>query len=319
MAAPQTILTTVTAVDTLSDEIKAFTLAPVDGELPGFTSGSHVIVQMPDGETTHANAYSLVNLPGQNIFCIAVKREPQSRGGSRYMHEQVQVGSTLAVSPPANLFALATCDGPHILIAGGIGITPFMSHIAALDQAGAAFELHYSYRDASVAAYVDVLRQYQGSGRVVLYDNSQGQKLDLPALMGRLDAHSHVYACGPQVLMDAVVAEAGKVLPAEHVHLEQFGKQAVKDAHTFTVTLARSGKEVEVGPDESILHAIERKAKVKVECLCREGYCGTCETVLLGGQALHLDQYLDDTEKAAQNKIMICVSRAHQGPLVLDL
>ena len=319
MATLPTILTTVTAVDTLSDEIKAFTLAPVSGVLPEFTSGSHVIVQMTDGDARYANAYSLVNLPGENVFRIAVKREPQSRGGSRFMHESVVVGSQLTLSPPANLFALAAGDGPHILIAGGIGITPFMSHIAALDQTGAAFELHYSYRDARVAAYVDTLRQYQGRGRIVLYDNSQGQSLDIPGLMQRLDAHSHVYACGPQVLMDAVVAEAGKVMPAEHVHLEQFGKQAVQDAHTFTVTLARSGKAVEVGPDESILHAIERKAKVKVECLCREGYCGTCETVLLGGEALHLDQYLDEAEKAAQNKIMICVSRARQGPLVLDL
>jgi ferredoxin len=125
--------------------------------------------------------------------------------------------------------------------------------------------------------------------------------------------------CGPQGLIDDVSAKCAGRLAPDHLHVERFSIVAPEVADSFAVTLARSGLEISVGPDESILQAIERQTSVEIHCLCREGYCGTCETALLAGEAEHYDQYLDDEEKAAQNKILICVSRAKGRTLTLDL
>jgi ferredoxin-NADP reductase len=314
------ILTEVIAIEQLASDIKAFTLKAVHGALPGFSSGSHIIVQMQDGKHHYANAYSLTNLSDTpQVFQIAVKRGANSRGGSLFMHEAVAVGSRLSVSAPANLFTLAGGPGPHLFIAGGIGITPFIAHMTALDAVGGGYQLHYAFRGADSAAFVEELGARQGAGGVHLYDSVVGNRLDVAALLAAAPPDAHVYVCGPQGLIDDVSAKCAGRLAPDHLHVEQFSVAAPAAAEGFAVTLARSGLEIVVGPDESILQAIERQTSVSINCLCREGYCGTCETVLLAGEAEHYDQYLDDEEKAAQNKILICVSRAKAGTLTLDL
>lgn len=310
-------LTEVIAIEQLASDIKAFTLQAVDGALPGFRSGSHIIVQMQDGERSFANAYSLINVSdAPQVFRIAVKQDANSRGGSRFMHASVRLGSRLTVSAPANLFALADGPGPHLFIAGGIGITPFIAHMAELDAAGGSYQLHYAFRGTDTAAFVDELSI---RADVHLYDSTAGARLDVAALLAAAQTGAHVYVCGPQGLIDAVSASsAGRIAP-DHLHVERFAATAPATTDSFTVTLARAGLEITVNADESILTAIERQTSLAINCLCREGYCGTCETALLAGDALHYDQYLDDAEKAAQNKILICVSRAKDGVLTLDL
>jgi len=297
----------VIAIEQIARDVKAFTLKALDGTLPGFGSGSHIVVQLQNG---HANAYSLTNL-FDGTYQIAVKRDAASCGGSRFLHEQVRVGSRLPVSAPANLFALADGPGPHLFIAGGIGITPFIAHMAALQAAGGAYQLHYAFRGADTAAFVAALRGRDG---VRLYDSALGQRLEVAALLDGLPAQAQVYVCGPQRLIDAVSAQCRNPL-----HVERFSAAVPEADDGFAVTLARSGLQIRVEPDESILQAIERQTALQVQCLCREGYCGTCETALLAGEAAHYDQYLDQAEKAAQNKILICVSLAKGGTLTLDL
>jgi ferredoxin-NADP reductase len=68
------------------------------------------------------------------------------------MHAQLAEGDILQISPPNNLFALHATSGRQILIAGGIGITPFMSQMEELQASGAAFELHYAFRSREQAA-----------------------------------------------------------------------------------------------------------------------------------------------------------------------
>lgn len=311
------LLTEVVAIDQLACDINAFTLKAVDGALPGFSSGSHIIVQMQDGERQYTNAYSLTNVSdAPDVYQIAVKLDANSCGGSRFMHESVGVGNRLAVSAPANLFALADGSGPHLFIAGGIGITPFIAHMAALAAEGESYQLHYAFRGADNAAFVEALRTRPS---VQLYDSAAGQRLDVQALLAAAPVGAQVYVCGPQGLIDAVTAHSAGRIAAGHLHVERFAASAPESVDSFTVTLARAGLDITVNADESILAAIERQTSLEINCLCREGYCGTCETALLAGEAEHYDQYLDDEEKAAQNKILICVSRAKGATLTLDL
>ncbi|MDN0084196.1 PDR/VanB family oxidoreductase [Crenobacter sp. SG2305] len=319
MSTLQTIATEVIAIDALTADIKQFTLQPLDGALPPFDSGSHIVVQLGLAERPCANAYSLINDAAEGVFKIAVKHDAASLGGSRHLHEAVSIGSRLMVSPPANLFRLADTLGRHVFVAGGIGITPFIAHMQALERQGGCYTLHYAFRGANSAAFGDMLEARRRDGLAQLYDTTTGKRPDLAAIVAGLAPDDHLYVCGPTSLIDAVTAAAvGRIAP-ERLHVERFSAQPLDDGAAFTVQLARSGATVTVDADESILAAIERQTDVAVECLCREGYCGTCETALLDGEVLHRDQYLDEADRAAQKKIMICVSRAKSRSLTLDL
>jgi len=317
----QMLAARVTGVEQVTPLIKRFTLTRQDGQpLPDFTGGSHIIVQMKDADgRQHSNAYSLMSDPRQTAsYQIGVRLEEQSKGGSAFMHQQVEVGTELMISTPNNLFAIDPKAGKHILIAGGIGITPFLSQVHELRDAGADYQLHYAFRSPEHGAFHDELSAGPHAERTRTYADSLGQSLNLAELMGNLDSDAHVYVCGPKPLIDAVIATGKKLgLADERVHWEQFAAAPITGG-AFTLVLAKSGQELRVEEGMSILKAIE-KANVDVECLCREGVCGTCETRILEGQAEHNDQYLSDDEKAAQQTMMICVSRARGERLVLDL
>jgi ferredoxin-NADP reductase len=320
MNARESITVDVVAVEQLTPLIKRFTLALPDGApLPAFSGGAHVLVSMQDGERWYHNAYSLLSSPHDTRqYQIAVRREEASRGGSAFMHERVQVGTRLAIGTPANLFELAPGAKKHVFIAGGIGITPFLAQLAEHAAGGLDLELHYAYRSPEHGAFVDELKAGAHAANVHCYVDSEGQRLDLLKLFKSLPADAHVYVCGPQGLNDAVYANAALLgWPKAQLHSEQFAAGDT-GGQAFTVVLAKSGIELEVAEDETILKAIER-AGVTVESLCREGVCGTCEVAILEGEADHRDQYLDDDEKAAQKTILLCVSRAKSSRLVIDL
>ncbi|MDF3835471.1 PDR/VanB family oxidoreductase [Cupriavidus basilensis] len=317
----QSMRVTVTRIEDVTPQIKRFTMAlPEGGPMPGFTGGGHVIVQMEDGGQRYSNAYSLMNSPeDRSCYQIGVRREERSKGGSAFMHDKVRAGDTLTITTPNNMFALREQAQHHVLIAGGIGITPFMSQLHDLRRRGARYELHYAFRSPEHGAFRDELAGAPDSGRIRFYADSLGQKLDLGGLLGGLQDGAHVYVCGPQPLIDAVRNTAATLgVPKDRVHWEQFAA-TVQNGGAFSVVLAKSGKTVEVASGETILKAIEREHAASVDCLCREGVCGTCETRILDGEAQHFDQYLSDDEKAAQKTMMICVSRARGQRIVLDL
>lgn len=146
-------------VEQITPLVKRFTLvSPTGAPLPAFSGGSHIIVQMQDGEQRYSNAYSLMSSPlDTTSWQIAVRLESPSKGGSRFMHQRVRPGDTLTVSTPNNLFAIEPQARKHLLIAGGIGITPFLSHIPELEQRQADWQLHYCFHDADNNAFVDAL------------------------------------------------------------------------------------------------------------------------------------------------------------------
>jgi len=310
----------VTAVESITPLVKCFTLQHKDGvPLPAFSAGSHIIVQMQDNNGRYfSNAYSLISDPlVTDYYQIAVRLEEPSKGGSVFMHQQVVVDTELSITAPNNLFPVHPQAKKHLLIAGGIGITPFLAQLYELNRQNASHELHYAFRSGEHAAFQNGLNK--STSPVYFYNGEQGQRLDLTALLTGLSEGTHIYVCGPQSLTNDVLATAEHLGIAKScLHKEQFVASKGSDG-AFTVVLARSGCELQVEAGVSILQAIEHSNVAEVECLCREGVCGTCETTILDGQAEHLDQYLTDEEKASGKTLMICVSRSRSERLVLDL
>ncbi|WP_272522925.1 PDR/VanB family oxidoreductase [Providencia sp. PROV202] len=314
----QKIAVNVSRIEQVSPTIKMFEFVAQEGQLSPFSAGSHVTVHM-DEQAGLQRAYSLISDPQQcDRYCISVLRDQNSKGGSVFMHDNIAQGDALYLSPAQNFFALAQeQDSKHILIAGGIGITPFLSYLYELEHSGMDFELHYGFSDKATAAFVDELQARIGA-RLFTYDKSQGQRMSVTTLIQSQPKNSHVYVCGPERLINEAIEQGNQHLGSAQVHFENFGEVA-SEGDSFEVHFQRSGFSIQVAEDQSILQVIEADKRIKVECMCRNGVCGTCETAILEGEADHRDLYLDDDEKAEQKTMMLCVSRAKGKRLVLDL
>ncbi|MER2474620.1 PDR/VanB family oxidoreductase [Photorhabdus laumondii] len=311
----------VTNIETITPTVKRFTLKPSQNrQLPSFIGGSHIFVHMENGDNYYNNAYSLLTSPfDSQYYQIAIKREEHSRGGSVFMHEKVAIGDKLVISEPNNLFALSSEAKKHILIAGGIGITPFLSHLHELKQKNMDYELHYCYRNPDEGAFTQELMASEFNDKIIYHVSSEGSRLELDTLIPRLPEGSHIYTCGSKTLNEGVKQSAQKAkFPDHQLHFEQFMVED-KTGDAFTLILARSGVELEVDNESTILQTIERNSTVSVESLCREGICGTCEVAILEGEADHRDHYFSDEEKESQTSMLICCSRAKGKRLVLDL
>jgi ferredoxin-NADP reductase len=314
----ETIAVEVAAVTAVTPLIKLFTLRQRDGKaMPPFSGGSHIVVVMKGRERTYRNPYSLLGSPGDlGCYKIAVRRDDAGRGGSLFMHQQVQVGTRLDIAHPVNLFPLAKLARRHILIAGGVGITPIMAMIHDLGASETPWELHYGFRGPEHDHFGRVLQE-QHRDLVTLYDDSRGLRPNLAEILANRPLGTHVYTCGPGPMIDAVEQTALSAgWPRSHIHHERFAAPAAGEA--FDAFLVRSKINVHVSSGQSLLEAIEA-AGVDAPYLCRGGACGQCETDVLAvdGHLVHRDVWLSAEDRASGKKIMTCVSRAH-GTLQLD-
>jgi dimethylamine monooxygenase subunit B len=315
-----TIAVRVLAVEQVTPQVKHFTFAPISGaELPAFSGGSHIIVVMCGAQRVYRNPYSLMSSPNElGNYQISVLRVEASRGGSAFMHEQVRVGSELEIAHPVNLFGLVKLARKHLLLAGGIGITPFMAQLHDLRLANVPYELHYATRSPQHGAYCDLIAQAEPE-RVHLYHDSARRFIDFEDLLSRQPLGTHVYVCGPAGMITRVL-DTARVLgwPDSHVHYEKFSAPPTGDA--FDVYLQKSALALHVLPDQSLLEAIEA-AGVDAPYLCRGGVCGFCraEVIAVDGELVHNDHFLSGDEKASGKLIMPCVSRARCRKLVLNL
>lgn len=311
-----------------ADGVRSFELRPDKGtSLPAAQAGSHIDVHIPGGLVRQ---YSITNPGEHQCYVIGVNLDAKSRGGSQHMHEKLQVGDRLQISAPRNHFQLNEQASLSVLIAGGIGITPLLAMVRRLLSLDLAFVLYYCARSRDRAAFVDELgglvRDVPKARLETVFDDEAGvASLDLSAVIERHPG-AHFYCCGPAPLLDAFVS-ASSVIDPEHVHVEYFagasaasGTPAGQDATSsaFKVRLARSNIEVEVLPHVSILDALANRG-VSVLNSCREGICGSCETAVLEGTPDHRDRVLSPSERAANNTMMVCVSRCHGASLLLDL
>ncbi|MER5748865.1 PDR/VanB family oxidoreductase [Streptomyces sp. NPDC002088] len=310
----------VAEVTEVTPQIRTLRLIREDGAaFAPYEAGAHIDVTGPTGVLRQ---YSLCSPPDEpSSLLIAVKREPDSRGGSAALHE-VSAGDRVEIGEPRNLLSLAAGADRHILVAGGIGITPLLSMAYELHARSSDFELHYFARSREDAAFVDLLeRRAEFRDRVRLRFGVP--RADQPALLAGvaqgLTPVSHVYTCGPQGFMDQVTSVFAAVVGAEHVHVEHFVATEVDTSgdRPFTVELD-TGEVFEVPVGKSILAVLEENG-LEVFKSCEEGICGSCVSGVLDGTPDHRDHCLSVADKASGTQIALCVSRALSEKLVVEL
>ena len=223
-----------------AQDICSLELVAEEGELPAFTAGAHLDVHLPNGLVRQ---YSLCNDPLETgRYVIAVLRDPGSRGGSRAVHELVPEGATLSVSAPKNHFPLAEEAPRHLLLAGGIGVTPMLAMAERLSGLGADFELHYCTRSRARTAFVERIASSRYAARTRHHYDDAGEKFDVAVLLKASAAGTHLYVCGPQGFMDAVLGAArAQGWPEERLHFEFFGAASAAQAAPSTASMKPCG------------------------------------------------------------------------------
>lgn len=296
--------------------------APDFSPLPAATAGAHIDLVLTQGLT---RSYSLLNAPGEcHRYWVAVQKDPQSRGGSSWIHQHLKAGDRVQVQAPRNHFALVEDPSPVVLIGGGIGITPLVAMVAQLHQRQTPWTLYYSARTRARAAFVGHLQDLQaasgGLGELHLNFDQEpgGQMLDLAAIVKAAPAEAHFYACGPAPMLAAYQTAASQ-RPPERVHWEHFSAApAAPPAGGFQVHLARSARSFTIAPGVSILDTLLDNG-VSVSYSCMEGVCGACETRVIAGEVDHKDLILTPSEQAQNKTMMICCSGCKGTELTLDL
>jgi ferredoxin-NADP reductase/predicted pyridoxine 5'-phosphate oxidase superfamily flavin-nucleotide-binding protein len=312
---------TVASVVRETDRIKSFRLMTIDGSrLPPFTPGAHLPLHITlcDGTSIKRN-YSILSDPRErDHYDIAVLLEPEGKGGSRFMHERATKGDIIKVETPQNYFPLSDDAQHSILIAGGIGITPILSMIRVLAAQQASFEVHYAARSALHLAYREEVEFLTGGqGRYYLSEGPAATRLNLGHLLSTPHAGTHVYVCGPVRMIEAVrELAATRAWRSDQIHFESFGVQSRVDDRDIKVRLARSGRSFSVPKHRTILEILIG-ADVQVPYDCERGECGMCVTGVIEGEPDHRDLCLSNDER--KHSMCLCVSRAKDGDLLLDL
>jgi len=317
----------VSEVRTETPLIRRIRLAHPQGQaLAPLASGAHLQVMVPG--LPERRCYSIVQLSSAEAldaaprsYWIAVRREEPSRGGSTWMH-QLKVGDAVTVGEPRNEFPLHAAqagEAPAVLIAGGIGITPIASHAAALTAQQRPFVLHYSSRSRDQFALLDELKALCGDTLRLHADDDAATRLDLAALLDGCRPTQPLYICGPKGMIDAAIAAATvRGWTKEHIHIELFVEAtSQKGDGAFELELRQSGKVLQVPADKTILEVMEA-AGCDPMFDCRRGECGVCQATVLEGVPDHRDYFLSDAERASNQLIQTCISRAKSPRLVLD-
>lgn len=288
---------------------------PSGGELPAWEPGAHIDVLLPDGS---ARQYSLCGDPAdRGSWRLGVLLEREGKGGSRYIHDELDEGAAVTTRGPRNNFELLPA-ARYVFIAGGIGVTPIVPMAAAAAAAGAEWTLLYGGRSLGTMAFREELARH--GERVAIRPEDEHGLLDLATALSEPRDDTLIYCCGPAPLLEAV-ERAAAGWPAGALHVERFAAKemdAPENEESFEVELRASGLTLTVPPDKSILECVG-EAGIYTVSSCQEGTCGSCETVVLEGTPEHRDSLMTAAEQEASETMMICVSRSRGARLVLDL
>ncbi len=314
------VMARISKVEAMTPYVTKYEFSSWDGApLPKWTAGGHLdVVVTPE----FLRQYSMSGDPADTAkYQIGVLREDDGRGGSRMMHRIFNEGRRVFLSKPINHFELVEDATKTFLMGGGIGITPMIAFAHRLHALNRDFELHYSASERDGAGYVDDLQSMPWSDHVTCHFSDQGTRADLDEILKGYEPGWHVYTCGPDRFMDGVIQAAERHgFPEEARHLEYFSVPDQPDYvnHAFTVTLARSGKELSVEADETLSDVLIANG-VPVDVKCSDGICGVCKCGLLEGDVEHRDFVLSNKQRTQE--IITCQSRASQkdGRIVIDL
>ena len=316
MAKPiKTVSTVVSRIEDLGSDTKRVTLVDQDDwDLPPFRPGAHIDVHLQPGLV---RTYSLCNEPEDNRrYIIAVKRERDGRGGSNFLHNQVQVGDRIGVSIPRGGITLNP-NGMNIFVAGGIGVTPFVSALRHLERHGRSnYILHWTCRGRPTLA--DMVRGPIESGRVRLYDTTSQAKPVIADIVNAYAESGSAACCGPASMLESF-ERAVAAWPDDRKHIEMFTppkRVAQSDVPPYELVLAASKKQATVLPEVGLLGTLEAMA-IDVPVSCGGGICGACRTRWIEGPPIHRDRVLSPAER--QSELIVCVGDCAGPKLVLDL
>jgi len=315
-----TLAVKVSKKELIADGVMYLGLIDPKGEdLPTFTAGAHIEIQLPNGLI---RPYSLCGSPAvRTSYELAVLLEPNGRGGSKSVHEEIVLGAKLRISHPKNHFPLAVANH-SILFAGGIGITPILAMAEKLSDEGRSFDMHYCSRTPSRTAFIDRIQAAPFSSKVQFHfdDGVEEQKLKASEILKNADPATHIYVCGPKGFMDHVIQTAKDLNWLDtQIHFEYFKSEPVKkvDDGSFEVEYRPSGLVLRVPADMTVAQAL-LDAGVEVPLSCEQGICGTCVMQVIEGDPDHRDMCLSDEDKGLKKLFTPCCSRAQSARLILD-
>ena len=303
-----------------ADDVVSLRLAPEgDVLLPDWEPGSHIDLILPSGLVRQYSLCGEVTADGS--YEVAILREREGRGASEEVHGKLEQGMVIGIRGPRNHFPLIEADD-YLFIAGGIGVTPLIPMIRHVEARGASWTLVYGGRTKRTMAYVDRLVELYGDRVQVIPEDEKGRP-DLDALLAGIGAQTLVYSCGPGALLDALTDRAEAAGVADRLHIERFGAAGDADVapqdgdQPFELELVASGITVEVPADKSIYEVVE-DMDTGLLFSCAEGYCGTCEVKVLGGQPIHRDTVMSPEEHEEEGTMMVCVGRSATPKLQID-
>lgn len=303
----------------LTPNIRMIRFAVPQGLL-NLEAGAHVTFDIPKGDGKMTRSYSVVD-DGKypEMLSIAVKLEPASKGGSRYMWS-LRAGDEIHVSANGNAMPPTFSASDYILLAGGIGVTPMTGMARTLIRTGKTVRMIYCVRTSDEAAFAEVLDQVLGEGLELLCD-SAGQKLDLLRLLDSIGPQTVLFMCGPQGLMESVrTGWQERGLPVQNLRYETFANSGNFPTRAFQVTVAETGRKLRIGADENLLDVLIASGH-DVLFDCRRGECGLCKL-----QATepctnidHRDVFLSPSERARNDCLCACVSRLSGGHITVHI
>lgn len=316
MASPIKHLQVVVAdCDEPAPGIKRIVLADQEHwRLPAFRPGAHIDIHLGGGLV---RTYSLCNAPSDDRrYVVAVKLEAAGRGGSSFIHQELRSGTTIGVSVPRGGIEVHP-TAMNIFVAGGIGVTPFLSAIRALEEAGATnYVLHWA--SMGEPTLLDMIRPAFEAGRVVLYNTLHAPPPDIDGIIQSHGDRAKAFCCGPSGMLDAFeVATAD--WPSERKHVERFvapKPPAPLNAIPYAVVLSKSGREEKVLPEVGLLATLEAM-NADISVSCAGGICGACRTRWLEGPPIHHDRVLSPEER--HHEVIVCVAECAGSRLVLDI
>jgi ferredoxin-NADP reductase/fatty acid desaturase len=316
-----TLSAKVASIVNVASDIKSFVLEPLDEKgFPMFTAGSHININLPSGKV---RSYSLVNPSYEkNRYQIAVKLEQNGKGGSKEIHDKITKGSVIEISEPKNNFVLYENVQKYILVSGGIGITPLLSMAHKLVELDKHFEFHICARTEAYIPFQYELQNWTFAPNTEIHLDKEGRSsIDLANILAKPERNTLLYVCGPTGFNKWIKESACKHgWKKDQIKEEVFSNitSTSTESKAFEVVLNKKGKSITVDKDITILDALLMN-NVKVDYSCLQGTCGTCITNVIEGEIDHRDAVLSEEEKIACDKICLCVSRAKNNKIVLDL
>lgn len=315
----------VRAIRLEAQDIISLELTPANPtiEFRQFEPGSHIDLHLPNGLV---RSYSLLNdsVVDSQKYVVAVLKDKNSRGGSKWIHDNIRVGMVLPISHPRNNFSLRPAKNKSVLVAGGIGITPMLSMLRSLLKQSNPVELIYCARSKVQAAFLNEIetlsKSNPGSIKVVYhFDEDKGSPPELNKLLAGNSSDTNFYCCGPSSMLSSFES-ACEEFGYGNVYIERFAAEQEVPvlAEGYVVELKKSNRVIQVKPGESILDAL-LDAGLNPQHSCRDGVCGACETKVLCGEVDHHDGILTKEERLANKSMMICVSHAKSKSITLDL